>query len=123
MARHSETLFDIYFDNLKLADPSPGSLSVSAWERAVKKLAPVMNIDEDIAQQMFENISEPMLKECTDDFLIERIKHGNVNGIPVQYIVESWQNELAMYLSAQGGEVCPNPYFPMYGEPRPLAFL
>jgi hypothetical protein len=55
---------------------------------------------------------------CTDDKLEERISQGVLKGIPVQHLVESWEDELALYLWNYQDDPYWRPYFPVYGEPR-----
>jgi len=83
--RHSSTLQDLYFRNIKLTDVPIGapkfivqrrtsvSIYSSAWEWAIQQLAPRL---WQIEQVDFERM--------TDEELVSRIAQGDKNGISVE---------------------------------------
>lgn len=56
----------------------------------------------------------------TDGKLARQIKKGDINGIPVEWLVRSWRSELCSYLDHWVAKEADRPYFPVYGEPRPF---
>jgi hypothetical protein len=117
---HSETLEKFGLYNVKLVDAprhtditdqtdnSQTLETTSAWEYAVWYLA------------LYLDLEDSHLETCTDDYLVERMKEGDINGIPVNYLVDSWLDELSLYFYQWDADKRFRPYLPVYGEPRPL---
>ncbi|KAF4628805.1 hypothetical protein G7Y89_g9342 [Cudoniella acicularis] len=80
----------------------------SAWEYAMKKLAPVMD------QTWI------VLSKCMDDKLLEWVQEGDKNGIPAKWLGRSWRRELQFYFNFWDPSSLLCPQFPVYGEPRAL---